>query len=455
MSRLSSLVHTVRRNRQIRATIPGTPGLPLLGHSLTFLYNPVDAALHFEKELGSVYWVSAFGQTMVGLIGPEANQLVLRNTEQAFSNHQGWAFFIGTFFKRGLMLLDFDEHKMHRGIMQAAFKKPMMVGYLERMGPLIARGVRAWPAGKRVSAVALLKSLTLDVATEVFMDERLGPEADRLNQDFIDCVLAGTALIRYPVPGGRHWRGLQARQRLEAFFRSRLAHRRAHPSTDLFSQLCVATDEEGRRFSDDDVVNHMIFLLMAAHDTTTLTLAGVLYQLGKHPEWQTRLREEMAQLGRDTLTHDDLKSLPLTDAVINEALRLHAPVHGIPRKTVKPVHFQGHDIPVGSFIIISPYVTHRLAAHWTDPDRFDPSRFLPDRAEHKKHPYQFLPFGGGAHMCIGLHFADLEIKSVLHALLREWTWTLPAKYTMPVNFTSLPSPADGLPLVLHRVERAQ
>ncbi|MEL0028386.1 MAG: cytochrome P450, partial [Perlucidibaca sp.] len=270
--------------------IPAENGWPLLGQTLRMLRDPQGLLLDMHERLGPVARSRFFGLDTVVLTGPDANQLVFRNGEDAFSNGQGWEFFIERFFRRGLMLLDGDEHRFHRGIMQAAFKKPCLVDYLEQMNPAIARGLATWRPGRRFLVYPHLKQLALDIATEVFMGEQLGPEADRINQAFVDAVRAGSALIRHPVPGLRWQKGLAGRAVLEDFFRSRLPARRSRPGTDLFSRLCQAEDEEGSRFSDDDVINHMIFLMMAAHDTTTITLSNMIYFLARHPVWQDKLR---------------------------------------------------------------------------------------------------------------------------------------------------------------------
>ncbi len=434
--------------RHLKQSLPGESGLLIVGHSLEFLYRPVEMALRLEARYGPVFRVSIFGLTAAMLVGPEANQLVLRNQDNVFSNHQGWDFFIGKFFKRGIMLLDFEEHRFHRGIMQAAFKKPNLVHYLTRMSPAISQGIAQWSTSPTFHVLPHIKQLTLDIATHVFMGEQLGPEADIINQAFVDCVRAGTALVRYPVPGGRWQRGLQARQVLEQFFRTRIADKRQSPGDDLFSRLCLAEDENGQRFSDEDVVNHMIFLMMAAHDTSTITLSAMFYFLAKYPEWQGRLRQESLALGKSYLDYDDLAKMEAMGLVMKESLRLIPPVHGLPRKTVKDVEFNGHRIPAGTFIIVSPIVTHHMSQWWPEPEHFDPERFSEARAEHKKHPYQYIPFGGGAHMCIGLHFAEMQVKAILHQVLLRYRWSVPMNYTMPINFTSLPSPKDELPIRL-------
>ena len=442
---------TAAANMDEQAVIPRAPGLPLIGQTYDFLTRPVENGLNIYRKYGPVVRGNTLGVEAVALAGPDALQQVLRNADDTFSSNGGWQLFIGRFFRRGVMLLDFDEHRFHRGILQAAFKKPAMLQYLERMNPAITRGIAGWRTGRTFSVYPALKSLTLDIATEVFMGEALGAEADRINTAFVDCVRAGTALVRYPVPGGRWWRGVRGRAVLEDFFRSRIAAKRANPGTDLFSRLCVAEDDQGNRFSDEDVVNHMIFVMMAAHDTSTITLSTMFYYLGRHPEWQDKVRAEALALDSETLTHDDLATRELMDRVMKESLRLLSPVHVIPRRTVKPVTIAGYRLPADTFVVISPIVNHHLPDWWTDPERFDPDRFSPERAEHKRHPYLFVPFGGGAHMCIGLHFAEMEVKAILHQIVRRYRWTLPHGYRMPVNFTSLPTPADGLPVHLQHL----
>ena len=442
-------------NRTLKRNIQGESGLPIIGFTLDVLYRPVEMSLRLERKYGPVFWGSAFGLDAVFMVGADANQLVLRNQDGAFSNNQGWDFFIGTFFHRGLMLLDFEEHRFHRGIMQAAFKKSALVQYLGGMNPAIQRGINGWRTDKTFHVLPHIKQLTLDIATDVFMGEKLGKEADQINKAFIDCVLAGTAVVRYNVPGGRWHRGLKARKVLENFFRSRIAHRRANPTSDLFSFLCLAEDENGQRFSDEDVVNHMIFLLMAAHDTTTLTLSAMFYFLAKHPEWQERVREEARALNKPCIDHEDIANLEVMTSVMKESMRLISPVHLIPRKTVKDVEFEGKTIPKGTFVIVSPYITHRMGAWWNNPDYFDPERFNEVRKEHKEHPYKYVPFGGGAHMCIGLHFAEMQIKAILHQVVLQYAWSVPTDYEMPINFTSLPSPRDKLPVRLQRLNGAR
>jgi cytochrome P450 len=322
-----------------------------------------------------------------------------------------------------------------------------MERYVGDMGPVISDVVGGWPAGP-MQVFPQVKALTLNIAARVFMGMALGPEADRMNRAFIDTVAASLALVRRSVPPLAMWRGVRARRWLVQLMQSKLAAKREREGADLFSQLCHARGENGERFTDDEVVNHMIFLMMAAHDTTTSALTTMFYCLARHPEWQDRLREDAMALPGEQLAYDDLGRCERTEWVMKESLRLYPPLTSIPRKASKDCSFGGFHIPRGTPVGISPIHTHHMPSLWTEPFAFDPERFSPVRAEHRRHAYAYLPFGGGAHLCIGQHFADMEVKAVMHQVLRRWRWTVPADYRMPYQLVPIAKPKDGLPITL-------
>ncbi|MCP9970779.1 cytochrome P450 [Actinomadura madurae] len=220
----------------------------------------------------------------------------------------------------------------------------------------------------------------------------------------------------------------------------------------MFAALCQAETDDGERFTDEDVVNHMIFALMAAHDTTTITLTTMAYYLAKYPEWQERLREESLALGAAPPGYDDLDAFTGIDMVMKESLRMVTPVPALPRKVVKDTSILGFHVPAGTTVVVPMLSNHHMAEWWPDPDRFDPGRFSPERREDKAHKYAWAPFGGGAHKCIGLYFAGMQVKTIMHQVLRRYRWSVPARYEWPLDTTSLPSPKDGLPVRLDRLE---
>ena len=426
-------------------SIPLVKGLPLVGNLPKFLRDPLANARSLEVH-GNVVRSRTFFETLT-LLGPEANQFVLHDREGNFSNRGGWSYWIDSVFPGAIMAMDDPQHKHHRRIMQGAFKRSAMERYVGDMGPVITDVVGGWPAGP-MQVFPQVKALTLNIAARVFMGMALGPEADRMNRAFIDTVAASLALVRRTVPPFAMWRGVRARQWLVQLMQSKLASKREREGADLFSQLCHARGENGERFTDDEVVNHMIFLMMAAHDTTTSALTTMFYCLARHPEWQDRLREDAMALPGEQLAYDELARCERTEWVMKESLRLYPPLTSIPRKASKDCSFGGFHIPRGTPVGISPIHTHHMPSLWTEPFTFDPERFSPARAEHRRHAYAYLPFGGGAHLCIGQHFADMEVKAVMHQVLRRWRWTVPADYRMPYQLVPIAKPKDGLPITL-------
>ncbi|AXQ30645.1 cytochrome P450 [Solimonas sp. K1W22B-7] len=430
--------------------VPGDGGLPLLGHSFKLLLD-LDTFVHERYEkYGEVSWGAAFGMRFISLFGPDANQFVFQNRGDLFAS-SAWEHFLAKFFHRGLMLLDFDEHRIHRRIMQGAFTRDALLGYLGVLTPGITAGLAAWQPRSGFLIFDHLKSLTLDLASEVFIGHTPGAEAERINKAFLATVQAATGIIRFPLPGTRWHAGVVGRALLEDFFRRELPEKRQSSGDDLFSRLCRARTEDGEAFSDEDIVNHMIFVLMAAHDTSTITLSNMVYWLAREPAWQDRLREESRALGTHTPDFEQLAKLETMGWVMKEALRLCPPVPGLPRQAVRDCEYKGFRIPAGSFVSISPWFTHTSAHYWKEPQRFDPERFSEARAEDRAHPFKWVPFGGGAHKCIGLHFGEMEVKAILHQMLLRFRWSVPEGYVMKQDFTSLPIPKDRLPVTLERI----
>jgi cytochrome P450 len=193
----------------------------------------------------------------------------------------------------------------------------------------------------------------------------------------------------------------------------------------------------------------VIFVLFAAHDTTTSALSSVLFCLADNPEWQDRVYEEIQSIGKDEITHDDLDEMDDTSLVIQEALRMYPPLVLMPRYALDEFEFQGHRIPANTTCVVSSLFTHYMEDYWTNPKQFDPLRFSPERAEDKKHFYQYIPFGGGAHKCLGLHFAQVQGKMFLYHFLRRYRVSKKPGQTFKYNNVPLTFPTNGLPLTLH------
>jgi cytochrome P450 len=404
-----------------------------------------------RRQYGELAVINFFGKQMVFAQSPEAAETVLVNADRAFANGPAWEFFIGPFFQRGIMLLDFDDHHTHRRIMQRAFGRQQLEQYLSAMMPSIAREIATWEPGPEFTLQDHFKQLTLDLALDVFVGIHLDrAERNRLNNALIATVQAGSSIVRLPVPGLGWHRGLQGRKVLEEFFYKHVASKRRDPGTDLFSTLCQVTDDDGTKFSDADVVNHMIFVLMAAHDTTTTTMTTMAYYLARYPQWQERARQEAASIP-DLPSYAELDTLHALDWSTKESLRLCPPVPILPRITVKDTAVLGHHLPAGTRVIVPLFANHFRPDVWPNPEAFDPERFSPERREDKVHRLAWEPFGGGVHKCIGLYFAGMQIKAIYRQLLTDFEWSVDPHYRWPLDLRGLPNVKDGLPVHLRRI----
>jgi len=429
---------------------PIRPGFFETWRLLRKLYlSPLQHALELQGDYGNVVMQKFAGITLVHLYGAEAHRLTLVNDGQVFSNKEAWDQIIGRIFPNGLMLRDGDDHRYHRRLMQAGFKNRAMQRYLLEMEPQVQSAIASWRIDPQRPMLVFpaFKKLTLDLAASIFLGMDLGDEASRINKAFEATVAASMPLIRKAVvPGTVLWRGIRAREYMCEYFRQQLPAKRSGNGTDMFSLLCGATDEEGNQYTDQEVIDHMIFLMMAAHDTTTSALSSMTYALALNPQWQQRLLQEVESLGVEHLRYEDLERMQQTEWVMKEALRMYPPLSTLPKYNLKSFEFEGLKIPAGALVVTYPIHTHYLAEYWSEPERFDPLRFSEQRAEHKNHPYCWVPFSGGAHMCIGLHFAIMQVKLVMFEMLRYYRWSVPEGYTMPVQQSPISKPRDGLPV---------
>ena len=429
--------------------IPGDYGLPVIGHTFGLLRNSHKVGKHMLDTYGPVFRSSALFQRSVGLVGPEAARFVLLDGEQNFAAEPAWNLIIGGLFEGGLLLKDFSDHRFHRRALQHAFKKPVLGAYCTSLNRYLAEGIGTWPVNSYFDLFPRLKGLLLENAIQSFFGEDPHCNIQELSRAFIAMLDATLTLVRKPLPGSKWRRGMAGREVIKAYLKDQIQLRKNKHGADMFSLLCQATDEEGNQYTDEEVIDHMNFLMMAAHDTTTSTLTSMTYALAKHPEWQERLLEEVQSLGVKQLQYEDLEKMELTDWVMKEALRMYPPLSTLPKYSLKSFEFEGLRIPAGAMVATYPIHTHYMEEYWSEPLKFDPLRFSAGRAEHKNHPYCWVPFGGGgAHMCLGLHFAEMQTKVVLFEMLRQYRWSVPDNYTMAVQQSPISKPRDGLPVYL-------
>jgi cytochrome P450 len=298
------------------------------------------------------------------------------------------------------------------------------------------------PIDQRLARIVLL------IAMRSVFDIEAPDEVDRL-QGLIGRLLAVAAspmtlMFPFDLPGTTMRTALRTCEEIETVLRGLIAERRptAHDRTDMLSTMIAARDDDGAALSDDELVSEAYTAF--CHDSSTATLTWALFLLDQHPQVLADLRDELSVLGGAAPDEAALDRLPLLDAVLKETMRLLPPAPMLLRYTAGETELGGVALPEKTMVFLSPYVTHRDPERFPRPLRFDPSRWEGPSPS----AYEYLPFGAGAHNCVGRHFAMLEMKVVLAVLLQRFRPTLvPGTAVDRVMRVSL-VPGNGLPVVL-------
>ncbi len=423
--------------------------LPLVEMPETFEHDLPHWTARMAQELGPIFRVRyPGGFTPAYMVGPAANRFVLHTGREHFSHEQGWTPIIGSILGRGILNMDGAEHDRDRKAMNPAFTVAYMARYLPAMLRVIRARTADWAARGEVDLFEETRRITFDVAAEALIGLERGAEVDRLRRDFMALIYPSfdpppttqQEYLNYVLP---------IRQNLDALLLSRIAERRARPTDDVLGLLVAARDAHGQPLSDQQVLGHVNILLVAGHETSTTMSSWLLYLLATYPEYRARVRAELDTLlgpaPDATITLDAVKAMRTLGNALSEAGRLYAPVVNGPRGVIKGFDFGGYHVPAGSQVRYSIAAGHLLPNIFADPLRFDPDRFAAPREEDKKAPYALVTFGGGPRICIGVNFAQVEIKALAAHVLRRFDLdVLPGQTIRQIYAPTIGAPTDGI-----------
>ena len=359
------------------------------------------------------------GMRAIYMTGPEANRFVLHTHRERFSHDEGWTPIIGETLGKGLLNMDPPEWNRHRQMMNPAFTSAYMAAYLPLMARVVAERTADWPSRQQVDLFVEARDITFDVAAAALVGFDRGEQVDQLRELFY-------ALFHSRDADRESWEEFEVRQRRIrdqlAGILVRLIHeRRAAPTShdDVLGMLVRARDENGEALSDRQLLAHVNILLVAGHETTTTLGAWVLYLLARHPEYLARVDVELAELPPGPPDFERLRRLDVLGNAISEAGRLNSPVVTLPRGILQDFEFAGCEVPAGLPMRLCISAGHRMPSVFPNPEAFDPDRFAPPRLEDKR-PYALVTFGGGPRVCIGINFAQIEVRALCSHVLRAY-----------------------------------
>lgn len=409
---------------------PVAPGrLPLLGHTISLLNRPFGflSSLRVHGEVVRVY----LGPLPVYLVTtPELAWQVLATDAHKFD--KGMVFDkIRPLFGNGLLNSDGDFHRRQRRLVQPAFHRKQIAGYVQTMAGAASELVESWRPGDVVAVNKRMENLALAIVARALFSTELGRhpivEAERSMPIVAKYVMVRAfsppLLERLPIPANRRFD--EAAARFRRVIADVIAAARAEGADhgDVLSMLLRARDEDsGEGMSDQQVHDEVVTILTAGAETTAVALSWLFHELGQHPDIEQRLHAEIDDVlgGRlvGDLNLDDLPKLEYTERVISEVLRKY-PLLILMRRARVDVDLGGVRITPGTEVALSQFAIHHDPLLYPEPARFDPDRWLPDRAA-KLPNGAFIPFGAGVHHCPGQSFARTEIAIVTATVAARW-----------------------------------
>ncbi|HEU4404981.1 MAG TPA: cytochrome P450 [Polyangiaceae bacterium] len=407
---------------------PGPSGLPFFGQTAAAWRDPIGLFLRSQAAHGDVVRLR-FGPFDYFLVNDVAAiKRVLVDNAANYEKSRSYAG-LRVLLGEGLLTSEGEFWRRQRRLAQPAFHRERLAALAGAMAAEVERMRGRWAGlgpGAPVDVHAEMMRLTFAIVGRALLSADLDGDASAVGEALGVCLAWANRYVEsfapaplwVPTPSNLRFR--RARRTLDALVYRVIAERRGRgePGDDLLGML-MAASVEGGAMSDRQLRDELLTLVLAGHETTANLLAFAFHALSSHPHWRAELEGEVdAALAGRAPGFDDLPRLRLTRAALDETLRLYPPVWTFERQAKAPDVLGGFRVPKGSLVGIAPYVLHRHPAHWADPEGFDPTRFLPERAA-ARHKFAYLPFGGGPRTCIGNAFALTEATIVLAMVLQR------------------------------------
>lgn len=387
------------------------------------------------REYGDVFRIEVLGRKQVLAIAPAQVREVLVEHASCFEKgadytdrRKGLAKFGGA----GLVTSNGDFWKRQRRLVAPALHHKRIASYGAQMIGAAERTLARWKDGAELALDHEMMTTALEIVGKSLFSTDVSGDTERIGEatHVLHGMFEANNSVWTILPA---WFPTLQRARENAAVRTldeivyRLIHERrpkedgpVNDTGDLASMLLLAEDEDGTRMTDRAARDEIVTMFIAGHETAANTLSWAFVLLARHPEIEARLHAELDRaLGGRLPTAEDFRALPYTEAVIKETLRLYPPGFTFMRSCIAPTTVGDFAIPVGVDVSLVPYATHRDARFFPDPERFDPDRFLGER-EKAIDRYAFIPFGGGARVCVGNAFAMRETTLVLATLASRY-----------------------------------
>ncbi|MBD2530666.1 cytochrome P450 [Nostoc flagelliforme FACHB-838] len=416
--------------------LPDGPQMPRWLRMIKFISQPVKYVDDFAKIYGDTFTIRSTRSDnhLVYFSQPQALEQIFTADSSHFEvgrGNTGLKFLLGD---RSFMLADGDRHQRQRQLLVPPFHGERMRAYGEEIREITRQVTNEWQIGKPFNIRESMQEITLRVILRVVFglnDGQLFEELRRSLSDLLDFItspiMSSAFFFQFMQKdfGARSPWGwvLQQRQKIDQLIYALLRERRAEPEQnrqDILSLMMAARYDDGQGMSDEELHDELMTLLVAGHETTASALTWAFYWIDHLAEMREKLLKELNTIG---VNHDlsNVAKLPYLTAVCQETLRIYPIVMtAFPRIVKIPITIMGYELREGTIIVPSIYLAHHREEVYPQSKQFKPERFL----ERQYSLYEYLPFGGGNRRCIGMAFAQYEMKIVLATVLSEFKVSL-------------------------------
>jgi cytochrome P450 len=401
--------------------VPPGPRLPRALQTVLWAVRPIWFMQRARRQYGDVFTIRpyAFGDIVV-LADPVHIKEVFTGDRDVFAAGKANAAMSPVLGSHSLLTLDGERHLRQRKMMLPPFHGEAVGRYRERIARITAAELATWPTGTPFPIRPCMQAIALEIILRAVIGvadrQRLARLRELLPKLLDFSVLDMWAVWLFPrlldTPLARRNPAVHVRPEVDRLLYEEIAAHRSDPYAydDILALLISSRDADGEPLSDENLLDQIITLLLAGHETTTTGLAWAFERLTRHPAALDRLQREL-DAGKDQYL----------DAVVNETLRVRPVIDGVWRKLTAPAVVAGHRLPTGTLVFPAIVLVQTSSDAFPDPEAFRPERFLDSSAP----PYTFIPFGGGTRRCIGAAFAVMEMKTVLSTVLGRVELTAP------------------------------
>ena len=340
----------------------------------------------------------------------------------------------------GLIVSDGATWRRSRTMIQPAFSRQNVHRLIGLMVSCCEKRVATWEEIARGAGQINITQEMSDFALELILRATFGPDYEN------SIVQEGSNPFSFlSRDSTRDLRVVMQLRELRQLLLNIIAARRNSASSDYYDFLSIylsASDKNGNKFSDDELLDELMTLIVAGYETSAGTLNWAWYLLARNADAEQELLVEARAMIPEAAKVDaaTLADMSYAQQLLEETLRLYPPVWLFTRRAEQDDSLANFDVPAGSDIYLSPYVLHRTAEYWADPDAFDPQRFGPD-SQYKKGDRPYFPFSLGPRRCLGEYFSFLEMKVHLGLLVQRFHMTLVAdeqpELDLGINLRSL------------------